>query len=613
CEREREREQQRSENCASPKSASAAASAATAAEAGTTATSMTLASTALGLSTATVAVTVGGQQQQQELSMASGSAATAAAAGRQQRPSDSDLRELREIKQLLWGDNVREDVFTRWSQGFEFSDVEPSALVQKQGGPCAVIAPVQAYLLKRIIMDKPGIQLIDLPREECESLLIRALCNILKNCRAHRYKIVTLHPDCRATKERRLTPPSVAAAANTNTSNTTTNPAGAATADDATVEAAIEAEEQATEMATGNASATGIDASATGTATAGGAGAETAADGTALVIRMQLNLTLTPDEFHDGLHTVHFHHITDVARFYMQNYSQLSHTYGVLLFMYSVFLTKGTEQVNADISDTSEPLIHSTYGYGAQSLINLMLTGRAVAHVWDNEQDVGGLKLRGISEQSDIGFITLMEQMRYCTVGSFFKNPRYPVWVMASDTHLTGNHFALILTLCSTFHSCCFVVVLFSNEKRLVSPETPSETGRRVFKSYDPEGNNFISSTLLRDVLATLHLVSEPGYVSLMQKRLDPENLGIILLNAFMDEFYPQERRSTPDTFELMHYNGIPGSNDNNKVRYYCGSAILLEGDLKSICTSNPMVTCLQTKWPNIEINWHDAHMPSLN
>lgn len=51
-----------------------------------------------------------------------------------------------------------------------------------------------------------------------------------------------------------------------------------------------------------------------------------------------------------------------------------------------------------------------------------------------------------------------------------------------------------------------------------------------------------------------------------MQKRLDPENLGIILLNAFMDEFFPLESRSTPDTFELMHYNGIPGSNENNKV-----------------------------------------------
>jgi len=98
---------------------------------------------------------------------------------------------------------------------------------------------------------------------------------------------------------------------------------------------------------------------------------------------------LSPDEFHERLHTLHFEDIAAVARYYMENYGQLANTYGVLLFMYSGFLTKGSELVAADISDTSEPLIHSTYGYGGQSLINLMLTGRAVAHVWDNEQDVG--------------------------------------------------------------------------------------------------------------------------------------------------------------------------------------------------------------------------------
>lgn len=48
------------------------------------------------------------------------------------------------------------------------------------------------------------------------------------------------------------------------------------------------------------------------------------------------------------------------------------------------------EQVKSEC-DTSEPLIDETYGYGSQSLINLMITGRAVTYVWDNEQDVGGL------------------------------------------------------------------------------------------------------------------------------------------------------------------------------------------------------------------------------
>lgn len=82
-----------------------------------------------------------------------------------------------------------------------------------------------------------------------------------------------------------------------------------------------------------------------------------------------------------------------------------------------------------------------------------------------------------------------MEQLRYCTVGSFYKNPKNPVWVIASETHLS---------------------VLFSNEKELVSQETPSEVARRVFKSFDPDGNNFIPNPMLQDVLCTLDLVSEP-------------------------------------------------------------------------------------------------------
>lgn len=51
-----------------------------------------------------------------------------------------------------------------------------------------------------------------------------------------------------------------------------------------------------------------------------------------------------------------------------------------------------------------------------------------------------------------------------------------------------------------------------------------------------------------------------------MSKKLDPESLGIILLNAFIDEFFPEEKRSVPDTFDLLHYNGIPGSNSDNRV-----------------------------------------------
>lgn len=474
------------------------------------------------------------QQQQQHHQQAS----TSGSAGlTPSMATVKDARELQEIRNLLWGPTIRLDVFRRWSQGFEFSDEEPSALVQKQGGPCAVIAPVQAYILKILIMDTPGHCLKDLTPDKCKSLLIQALCTILSKCKASRLRIVTLPVEqCLEAKETTAAHEAVSADANFNAAESAGGAAGTAT---------FNAAEE-----------------------------------------------VSPDEYHDRLHVMYFNNIEEVEKYYTLNFEALSAKYGVLLFMYTVLLTKGIENVNSEISDNSEPLIHNTYGYGSQALINLMLTGRAVAHVWDNVQDVGGLKLPGLNEQSDIGFITLMEQMRYCTVGSFYKNPRNPVWVMGSETHLS---------------------VLFSNEKRLVSPETPSEIARRVFKSYDPDGNNFIPTPVLQDVLAALDLVSEAEYVDIMQRRLDPEGLGIILLNAFMDEFFPLEKRSTPDTFDLMHYNGIPGSNDGNRVHYCKGSAILLESDLKSICISNPMMTCLQTKWPNIEINWHDMRIPSLN
>uniref|UniRef100_A0A1B0D347 Ubiquitin carboxyl-terminal hydrolase MINDY n=2 Tax=Phlebotomus papatasi TaxID=29031 RepID=A0A1B0D347_PHLPP len=351
--------------------------------------------------------------------------------------STKDRQELRNIRTLLWGSNdVEQTIFQRWSQGFEFSELEPSALVQCQGGPCAVIAPVQAFLLKILLMDTPGYSFYDLTADKCRTVLIQAICNILMKCKETKYRIVTL----RATDDAHEgTPSDVVDAARVNSAETGESPSSPAPGQ----------VPEASDSQPG---------------------------------------TWDPDQFHERLTIKDMESIDEVEKFYMENHSLLSGQYGVLLFLYSVLVTKGIENVVQELNDTSEPLIHGTYGYGSQGLINLMLTGRAVAHVWDNDEDVGGLKLRGINQQSDIGFITTMEQMRYCTVGSFYKNPKNPVWVMASETHLS---------------------VLFSTEKRLVSPETPSEIARRVFKSYDPEGNNFIPSVVLQDVLCTLDLVSD--------------------------------------------------------------------------------------------------------
>lgn len=442
---------------------------------------------------------------------------------------EGDREAIREARRLLWGEVIKEDVFRRWSQGFHFSESEPSALVQNEGGPCAVIAPVQGFILKILLAEIPGHCFPDLTPEKSNSLLVRAACNILEQSGSRSFEIVLL--------------------------NGSRSPPG---------------EE---------------------------GGCSNRPD---TVDPLDDNVESLPDErpeifhsddFHDRLRVERFDSIQEVKQFYARNFRVLTDKYGVLLFLYSTILSKGVENVKSELSDSSDPLIHAVYGYGSQGLINLMLTGRAVGHVWDDVQHVGGLRLCGVDRQPDVGFITIMEHMQYCTVGSFYKNPKHPVWVMGSETHLT---------------------VLFSFEKKLVSPETAAESAKRIFRSFDPDGNNFIQSVLLQDLLCAMDLVSDPEYVDIMRRKLDAENLGIILLNAFMDEFFSGQQRSTPDTFGLSHYNGLARSNVGGCVAYRNGNAVRLEGDLRA-ASEDPMLTCLQTKWPGLEVNWTGGKPPSLN
>jgi ubiquitin carboxyl-terminal hydrolase MINDY-3/4 len=287
-----------------------------------------------------------------------------------------------------------------------------------------VIATVQAYLLKHLIMELPVYtQFKDLTEEKCKKMLVKAVCNMLLNGKDQQtIRIVTIEKS-------------------------------------SDVEKALEAAEESSEPKEND------DAERMETSMNHEVSEETVFSSHNSIDGEELS----PEIFHERLVIQDFETIEEVEKFYSENLSILSNRYGVLLHLYSVLFTKGLENVLNEISDTSEPLIHSAFGYGSQSLINLMLTGRAVQHVFDNDQDIGGMKLKGIDKQSEIGFITLMEQLRYCTVGSFFKNPKHPIWVMGSETHLT---------------------VLFSNEKSLVSPETPAEHARRVFSQYDTENSS---------------------------------------------------------------------------------------------------------------------------
>ncbi|XP_076135956.1 ubiquitin carboxyl-terminal hydrolase MINDY-3 isoform X2 [Alosa pseudoharengus] len=299
------------------------------------------------------------------------------------------------------------------------------------------------------------------------------------------------------------------------------------------------------------------------------------------------------ERFHSLIHKRTLNSVCELREAVLSLYDSWRNKFGVLLFLYSVILTKGIENIRNEIEDTTEPLIDPVYGHGSQSLINLLVSGRAVSNVWDGDRECSGMKLKGINEQATVGFLTLMESLRYCKVGSCLKSPKFPVWILGSETHLS---------------------VFFTKELALVAPESPSEQARRVFQTYDPEDNGFIPDTLLEDVMKALDLVSEPEYVNLMKSKLDPESLGIVLLGSFLMEFFPEQDSGIPDSFPVYHYNGLKQSNHNEKVCYVEGTALVLGFEDPMVRTDDtPVKRCLQTKWPYIELLWTTERSPSLN
>uniref|UniRef100_A0A8C9JFA6 Ubiquitin carboxyl-terminal hydrolase MINDY n=1 Tax=Panthera tigris altaica TaxID=74533 RepID=A0A8C9JFA6_PANTA len=441
----------------------------------------------------------------------------------------------KELMELVWGTKsspgLSDTIFCRWTQGFVFSESEGSALEQFEGGPCAVIAPVQAFLLKKLLFSSEKSSWRDCPDEERKELLCYTLCDILESACCDNSGAFCLVSWLRGktTEEQ--------------TAGISGSPA----------ESSCQVEHSA-----------------------------------ALAVE-----ELGFERFHALIQKRSFRSLPELKDAVLDQYSMWGNKFGVLLFLYSVLLTKGIENIKNEIEDSNEPLIDPVYGHGSQSLINLLLTGHAVSNVWDGDRECSGMKLLGIHEQAAVGFLTLMEALRYCKVGSYLKSPKFPIWIVGSETHLT---------------------VFFAKDMALVAPEAPSEQARRVFQTYDPEDNGFIPESLLEDVMKALDLVSDPEYINLMKNKLDPEGLGIILLGPFLQEFFPDQGSSGPESFTVYHYNGLKQSNYNEKVMYVEGTAVVMGFEDPMLQTDDtPIKRCLQTKWPYIELLWTTDRSPSLN
>lgn len=221
---------------------------------------------------------------------------------------------------------------------------------------------------------------------------------------------------------------------------------------------------------------------------------------------------------------------------------------GAMLFLISALLSRGMDSVQADRDDPSQPLVTAPFGHASQEIVNLLLSGEAVANVFDGRMDLGGgMFVKGISTTVEVGFLTLLESLNFCKVGLHLKCPKWPIWVVGSESHYTVL-FALDTKV--------------QEENELEGRETKI---RRAFDAQDQSGGGgFIS-------VEGFHQVLRETNVSLPADKL--QNLcssGYIVWSEFWQVLLDLDKSmgglKDPSglmgkkVFDLYHFNGIAKS-----------------------------------------------------
>lgn len=116
---------------------------------------------------------------------------------------------------------------------------------------------------------------------------------------------------------------------------------------------------------------------------------------------------------------------------------------GVALFLYSLVWTRGVENIlERDADDAKTLAMIGGHGYCTQELVNLMVFGRAYSNVFDGTKRLGSAQdgwcvLQGVPKRASVGFLSLFEAFKCIEVGSRLKGPFAPVWIVCAESHYT--------------------------------------------------------------------------------------------------------------------------------------------------------------------------------
>ncbi|KAM9358356.1 putative ubiquitin carboxyl-terminal hydrolase MINDY-4 [Symphorus nematophorus] len=114
---------------------------------------------------------------------------------------------------------------------------------------------------------------------------------------------------------------------------------------------------------------------------------------------------------------------------------------GCILLTISSVLSRSIEKVREDMDVPTTTLI-GAHGYCTQELVNLLICGRALSNVFDNDMELdsgnGNITLlKGIKDHCDVGLLSLFEHYNICKVRAYLKTPRFPIWVVCSESHFS--------------------------------------------------------------------------------------------------------------------------------------------------------------------------------
>lgn len=254
--------------------------------------------------------------------------------------------------------------------------------------------------------------------------------------------------------------------------------------------------------------------------------------------------------------------------------------------------------------------------------MNLLLCGQAVPNVFDGKMDLGGgMSLKGISTSVEVGFLTLLESLNFCKVGQHLKRPRWPIWVVGSESHYT---------------------VLFALDSSVQEENELEEREARIRRAFDAQdqsgGGGFISVEGFQQVLRECNI----NFPSVKVENLC--NSGFIVWSEFLQELLELDRSlgGLKDSsgsmgkklFDIYHFNGIAKSvlNGNFSMggesplqrprlcklsvsvppRWTQEEFLSESGDNRTTEVSQaadssqhaPLVDCIRTRWPRAVCNW---------